>query len=158
MFNLIYFVFKPVFYFYCRYSCIYAIRLCIMCYDTSSSNNTSIGNMNSTHYDCTKSNPDIIADIGYFTKTFPRIVLVSDLACQSDRNSYLLVIMVISADNTNMIGNYYIVSNNTIGFNRGVFPNVKVVSYDYCIFPPNENSSSTMEIFSDMVSTPYGVF
>lgn len=158
MFIFVTFVFKSVSNFFCRNSCIYAIWFCIVCYYTSSCYNTSISYMNSTHDDCAVTNPNIITDISNLIIPFPRIIFVSDLACQSDWNSYLLVVMVISADNANMIGNYYIISNNTIGFNRRIFSNVKIISYNYFIFTPNEHTSSTMKIFPDMVSAPYGVF
>ena len=149
------FTIKPIANLLCWYSSIYSIRFSVMSDDTPSGNYRTIMNGHTAHNDRAKPNPNIISYNRILIQSTPRIFLVPYPICKSDRNSYLLIVMVISSNYTDMIGNYDIVTNRTVCFYRRIFPYIEVISDSNAVTCPNEDTSSTMEILSYLISSPY---
>ena len=116
MFDYFFFSWKPVFYLFSWDTCIDAIGFGIFGYNASCCNDTSIGDVYSTHNDSPITYPNIITYVGDIIKSFPAIIFVSNTFSHTNRCTYLLVVMIISSYNTHMIGYYYIIANYTISF------------------------------------------
>ena len=100
-----------------RNTTVYCVRFGVFCDNSTCSNNTSIGNMNPAHDNCTKTNPNIVAYNRQLIFSLPTIFFIADTFRIPDRHAYLLIIMIVPPNYAYMICDNNIISYYAIRFN-----------------------------------------